>query len=163
MEVAEAGGGIGVVGGEEDDGVAEGVLMGVGFDGGVGLAGEPVAGGVGGELVVEKLLLGVADIGGEEDVMGVGLQEDGAMAVGMAGGMDEGEVFGWGEPGGVLEGADGLVEGYEVGMEPVWVESWEGAEWVVPFWPGHIDRRGWKVIEAVGVVEVEVGEDDGGD
>ena len=40
------------------------------------------------------------------------------MAVGVAGCMDEGEVFGWGEPGGFLEGADGLVEVEEGGLEP---------------------------------------------
>ena len=39
---------------------------------GIGQAGEAVAGGVGGKMVFEKLLLGVTDIGGEEDVMRVG-------------------------------------------------------------------------------------------
>jgi hypothetical protein len=57
------------MGGEKD----EGFVAGIGLDGGVGLAGEPVAGGIGGELVVEQLLLGITDIGGEEEVMGVGL------------------------------------------------------------------------------------------
>jgi len=57
------------VGWEKD----EGVFAGVGFDGGVGLAGEAVVGGVGGEMVFQQLLLGIADIGREEDVMSVRL------------------------------------------------------------------------------------------
>ena len=68
LEIAEPGGGIGVMGGEKEEGMGAGV----GFDGGVSLAGEAVAGGIGGELVGEQLVLGVADIGGEQDVMGIG-------------------------------------------------------------------------------------------
>jgi hypothetical protein len=55
------------MGGEKD----EGFSAGVGLDSGVGLAGKAVTGEVGCEIVVEQLLLGVTDIGGEEEVMGV--------------------------------------------------------------------------------------------
>jgi len=55
------------------------------------------------------------------------------MAVGVAGGVDEGEVFGWGEPGSVTEWADRFVEVKEGGAEPAWMEFWERPEGALPF------------------------------
>jgi hypothetical protein len=69
----ETGGGFGVMRGKDN----EGFFVGGGLDGGIGLAREAVTRRVGGEFVIEPLLLGVADIRGEEDVMGVSFDEKG--------------------------------------------------------------------------------------
>ena len=85
------------------------------------------------------------------------------MTVRVAGGVDEGEVFCFCKPCGVLERRDGLVEVEEGGMEEGRIKFRECAVRTIPFCFCDEDGSCGEVVKAVGMIEVEVGKDDSGD
>jgi len=54
------------------------------------------------------------------------------MAIGVAGGMDEGKVFGLSEPGRFGEWADLRVEVEKGGAQPGWIKFWQRTEGMIP-------------------------------
>src|ERR1700755_591244 len=84
------------------------------------------------------------------------------MAGRMPGGMDGVEVFVFCEEAGFGEWAIAGVELEESGREIFGIEFWQGEEGVFPFL--FVEKNGdvWELLETTDVVEVEMGEDDGG-
>src|SRR5579872_1158552 len=167
-EGMEAFRGFAIMGRKEDQRVEPGIRVNI-F---IGLFGEPSAGKICGQLLAEKLSLIIATISGEEKMDGIGTEKNGGMTIGVAGGMYQEEVIVAGEGAGVLEGREGFGEGVcalgggqrLIGIEKNRLKSFgkEGAVPVFPFQPVDQDGRIGESSQAARVIEMQMGEDDGG-
>ena len=76
--------------------------------------------------------------------------------------MDEDEAFVCGQGAGFLKGTFAGIEIEKGGFKAGWVEVWKRAEGMLPFLAVQEDREVGKPGQAADVIEVEMGEDDGG-